>query len=54
MRDTNENLVHNRLNGRLMKDVFGARDGEHLQCADYSNADVQNAYYKLYLQRGGK
>lgn len=38
----------NRPNGCLLPDVFGVVDGGRMLCADYSDADLQNAYYEGY------
>lgn len=47
--DQSYNLLKmNRENGKLLPDVFGVMDGGRFPCADYSNKDVQNAYYEGY------
>eukprot|EP00171_Calliarthron_tuberculosum_P005428 IDg5428t1 len=45
---SNQKLMANRPNGRLMKGIFAVVDGGRIPCADYVDADMQNAYYEGY------
>lgn len=37
-----------RPNDPILSNIFGVLEGGRLPCADYVNADVQNAYYEGY------
>lgn len=48
MKESAELLSKNRRNGSLLQKIFGVLDGGRLPCADYTDSDVQNAFYEGY------
>lgn len=45
-------LRYNRKNRTVMNGEFGAVDGERLSCAEYVDAEHQNAYYEKWTLAG--
>lgn len=43
----------NRQYGPLLKGVFALTDGGRMPCADYTNLDLQNAYFGNFAQNVG-
>ena len=43
-------LQHNREYGPLLKGVFAVTDGGRMPCADYTEPNLQNAYYEGFTQ----
>lgn len=48
MKESSELLKLNRENGQYLNNVFGVVDGGRMPCADYTDVDMQNAYYEGY------
>lgn len=46
IRESNEKLVRNRRNGRLMKCILGVVAGGRFSCTDKDDAEFQIAYYE--------
>ncbi|CDF40129.1 unnamed protein product [Chondrus crispus] len=43
-------LENNRINEPLLQGVFAVTDGGRMACADFTNANLQNAYFEGYTQ----
>jgi len=43
-------LESNRANGRYLKGIFGITDGGGTPCADYTDLNLQNAYFEGFSQ----
>ncbi len=43
-------LQNNRVHGKLLEGIFAVTDGGRFKCADYTDPDLQNAYFEGYTQ----
>lgn len=50
MIQSNNLLKENRQNGRVLDGIFAVVDGGRIPCAEYTDKDLQNAYYEGYTQ----
>lgn len=48
MDESHRLLKFNRSNGPLLPNVFAVIDGARMPCADYTDSDLQNAFYEGY------
>lgn len=43
-------LENNRINGGLLQGIFAVTDGGRMPCADYTDTNLQNAYFEGFTQ----
>lgn len=48
MQESNQLLMDTREHGHLLRGVFAVVDGGRMPCADYTDPNIQNAYYEGY------